>query len=458
MPFAVPWFDNKIDPLLPSQENIKPFLYNYDEYQTYDILWHVPFNRYFYAYFHRSLKKYLPLVKLQILSDHNFAFRLNETSLLSRNDRLIYHQRASEEEALIFFDRFTPWDYPWAEDYSTKYFQFFKQYCCYISTELSSYSYLAVVNARVKDYVVGINGLVTVEDIPQFIPFEETEKLQSNFLPKFQGNPPYQLTFSCNLSTAQTIVITWLEFISSVTGGTETIKRYKILDLQSGTNTINFDFQFHVCACSMVISGDKEASVVEEIIEKVEPGLLYKNFDKLLTDIGNFFGFFPLGKHFLVGLYESQNYIPLPEWFYYASLTYANNNYWNNKINIDLSKDLGKPIYCTPIYEQNAIIDLNFNLWGNSSFHHREIYLGVQEDPLADYSSKNFGLISIENLYKKIIPTPTSGHYVAYTEEEQEALNEILEESLIQKGIALNKEATLLIIDERKKVELIEDA
>ena len=40
MPRSLPWFNNNIDSLLPNGNNysIQPYLYKWDDYQTYDIV------------------------------------------------------------------------------------------------------------------------------------------------------------------------------------------------------------------------------------------------------------------------------------------------------------------------------------------------------------------------------------------------------------------------------------
>ncbi|MGL5871279.1 MAG: hypothetical protein ACRC2R_02735 [Xenococcaceae cyanobacterium] len=464
MPFPVPWFKDKnnndaIDPLLPSQEYIKPFLYNYDEYQTYDILWHIPFDYAFYTYLRRSLENYLPLLNKSAVAISPGFFRFNYYGSLTESDRLIYQQRASTEEALIFFDRFTPWDYPWAEDYSTKFFHFLRQYCCYVDQVAYRFDQTVGLAARIKDYSIGSNGLWTVEDNPRFIPFEETERFQSTFLPKFQGDPPYQLSFNCNLSENQTIIITWLEFYRADRGRCETIKRCQILNLKEGENQVTLFFQLHLCACSLVVSGGEEVSIIKEAIEKIDPGLLYGNFDKLLAEIAIFFGFFPNSKVVRIGEYRENNLIPLPDWYYYANLTYANNNYWKNSISIDISEDLGKPIYCTAVYNQlQQIIDLNFNLWGHTTLCYVGGYPGKLSFKIEDINISSFSVFTVDNLFKKLTRNENSQFYEIFTEEEQEGLNKILEESLIQSGIALSKEFALTIIDARKMLELRENA
>ncbi|MGL5879981.1 MAG: hypothetical protein ACRC2V_19675 [Xenococcaceae cyanobacterium] len=457
MPFPLPWFDNQPDPLLPSERNIKPFLYNYDDYQTYDILWYIPIKRNFYDLFYYSLNSYLPLYSSYLFDELPQGgaglFEWFEFNIHPRHKPYPYVLKASDPTTLIFFDRFTPWDYPWAENYSTQLFNFLKKYCAYLIKTL--------------DYFIPIN-LYTADNIPKFT---------SEYLPKISGSPPYKVKFSFELEQAQIAIFTWLDFEPSSL--IEVIKRYEIFDLKPGKNQIELKINQYFCACSLVVSGSEELEKIEAEIGRVDKGLLYKNLDKLFKEISDFY---PL--NIIIGTGSSSssstyppvsnvNQMPLPDWYYYANLTYANNNYWGNQININLSQDLGKPIFCVPVKNQSGeIIDIAFNLWGS---YHLLLTTNYPGDSIAEmitnipYTRKNLSFWKLiqTNLYKingyanpedEATLYEQDWFFTIFTEAEEEALSQNLERSLIEMGEALPREVVMSFIDARKRLELKENA
>lgn len=119
----------------------------------------------------------------------------------------------------------------------------------------------------------------------------------------------------------------------------------------------------------MVVSGQEDAGEIESIIGGKQPGMLYRNLPALIGEFQEFLDkqlaflerFFEDNKRrwieYFLGPHED---IPFEEWSLYpalelvkdwklfngfASLLYANNNYWGNQINIGIEKDLGKKIH-----------------------------------------------------------------------------------------------------------------
>jgi hypothetical protein len=101
MPLPLPWFNNNVDPLLPDGSTfpLKSYLYKYDEYQTYDILiWD-------------KVSDYI-----DIIFPSNFAIQSLKNAVFNTPDNY------------ILFDRFTPDNHPWCDDYSSKIFDLVKRY------------------------------------------------------------------------------------------------------------------------------------------------------------------------------------------------------------------------------------------------------------------------------------------------------------------------------------------
>jgi hypothetical protein len=409
MPFPLPWFDNKVDPLLPQPQNIKPLLYAWDDYQTYDLLWYVPDSPGLWNFLYKHFGVNLPGNPPEIVPRQG------------ENPRFYYYFTSiTRPIGWTFFERFTPWDYAWAEEYSTKYFHLIKQYCG-------------------KDYYlffkIDYNDTRSLKYLPNLpvIKYPSTDSYIEYFVCQ-------KFSFLYNAPFAQTIVLTWLEY-----QGWEVSKRYRIIELHKGKNQITLLFPGFFCACSMVISGEKPVTDVERIIDNTNLGILYKNLDKLFEEINNLFGHAE----------EAQEEVPAinnQKWAYWATLIYANNNHWGNQININLTKNLGKPIFFTPVYSGiGLLIDINCHLWGDY------LYSMYNNDIKATFPPGSPSLPIRTNLYKSIVGNKYF-EYLLFTESEQEALNQQLEGFLITNGIAIPQNVVIDFLDAKKKLELQEDA
>jgi hypothetical protein len=324
MPFPLPWFDNKPDPLLPQPQNIKPYLYSLDDYQTYDLLVFVLPKYLSYPFFH-SLK--LPLF---LTTEHSTPSFLKP----------------------ILIERFTPWDYPWAEDYSTKFFNLLTPY---------AYSCLRVLDIEEP----------TLE-------FREANKTTFNYSSNLTIDDfPYKLEFSFDSKRDDVIVITWLELTIETN---EIIKRYKIINLGQGENNLKIIFPNQVLSFSIVISGSEQIKDFESKLEELHPSWLYKNLNSFINEINGYFsnlsgGFFQNFnkqkakwiKYMSINIRDDSphktriiNLIAgLETTNGHVSLLYANNNYWKNQININIDSDLGKPIFYQAVYQQNPFSIIN---------------------------------------------------------------------------------------------------
>lgn len=414
MPFPLPWFDNKVDPLLPQPQNIKPLLYAYDDYQTYDLLWYIPAQQALWGFLLRQFGVNFP-VSAPNRPDFFWMNHYSDSFLIS------------EPAGITLFERFTPWNYAWAENYSTKFFNFIKQYCITVQNWFLSYDEIWSTSV---DYQ---------KDTLKFKYFPNLPVLQLSTTDEYVVSQKF--TFVFDAPKPQTIVLTWLEY-----QGIEVSKRYQIFNFQKGENQITLLFPGYFCACSMVISGDDLADI-ETAINNVNLGILFKNLDKLFEEISD-------RVRWITGIYTYAGggttvRKPMPKWAYWAKLIYANNNYWGNQINLDITQDLGKPIFFTPVDKNGSIVDLKCYLWGNY------LYAAYHNDLNKDPFNGALGLFRT-SVHKSIIFTENSIEYSIFTEGEQEALNQQLENFLISKFIAIPQNVVIDFLDAKKKLELLD--
>lgn len=315
MPQPLPWFDDNTDPSLPSK--IKAENYRYDEYGTYDVL-------------------VADKIGIYIEFNANFIFKF------------------IDYKVVVLFDRFTPWSYPWAENYSLKAYQFIKDF-----TGTDYYS-----------------SSLTCRDKLSFDFGSETRSIN---LDSYRVDASISLEVPVT-SNSEQVCITWLEreelaenYIPSEEN--EFIKRYKLFYTSEISQVIDINFGT-LLYCSVVISGSIGAvsSIETQLISKSK-GYLYQGLDDLLQFITreiktNYPRLFLLVKQLFYGLriswqantelynsqfpqytypvpntsFESQwlsaTFITRPEYYRACSLFYANNNYWNNGL---IHNDLGYP-------------------------------------------------------------------------------------------------------------------
>ena len=353
MPQPLPWFNNDVDPLLPSGSTfpIKPYLYKWDEYQTYDLL-------------HWS--KVSP--HLNISLPKNFAIQNTRSTLENQyingdlKDTGDFYR--DNYNLPLLMDRFTPWDYPWCEDYATKLFELVK-FC----SGTDYYKRGAISYAPLSDYY-------------NPIPFDfGIENKSINFT---DYTLPSSVSINLNIPATpqpEKIIITWMErekfqrddlpdnFIFQELP--EFCKRYQIIETKSSAQQVNWNANINrVLLCSVVITCTTLSLTFPVIdIFNDNKALLYFYLDDLITLIFNHIvANFPHlhkvtdtitfqevlsveatnGEIFQGGKAYSKNifttaatYKNKPAYYYSASLIYANNNYWNNGT---IKSDLGKPI------------------------------------------------------------------------------------------------------------------
>lgn len=332
MPLPLPWFDNQIDPLLPT--DIKPLLYLYDQYQTYD------------------------LVEWSFLTP-NWGNNLFPFDFLNYKVFL--------EVSTILVERFTPWDYEWAEHYSTKIFNFIYNYTGTDYDLISGYNY--------------ITGL--------FYDFTSGYQWQGEFFNEPRENYINNEQVTLNIPATEqeeVIIITWLEYddldlnSSQINSKLKAIltKRYKKFTTSNVSKNIVFSLSL-VALCSVVISSsttELALNIKQQL--NIQKGILYDNLDsildslelKLTTAFPRLFKVIdrvtynyeievryesklhPTVDTYIVGGGQYDNYIvpeilskarftyrERPNYYRSACLLYANNNYWQNGT---IYNDLGK--------------------------------------------------------------------------------------------------------------------
>jgi hypothetical protein len=100
MPLPLSFFNNNIDPILPSI--IKPELYQYDEYQTYDLV-------------------YIPNIRKELETQVKNYFGFT-------NETIFFCWASIVTRGRCLIERFTPFDFNWGREYSSKLYNLFKNY------------------------------------------------------------------------------------------------------------------------------------------------------------------------------------------------------------------------------------------------------------------------------------------------------------------------------------------
>lgn len=359
MPLPLPWFDNQIDPLLPT--DIKPLLYLYDQYQTYD------------------------LVEWSQLTT-NWGNNLFPFDFLNYSP--------NEYVYTILVERFTPWNYEWAEHYSTKIFNFIYDYT---GTDYDTAS------SWIQPIPGGINSVFSGNYITGKF-YDSTSGYQwqgDSFYSRredYISNEQVILNIPAT-QQEQVIIITWLEYDYLDMASNEVnsslrailVKRYKKI-FSSTQSPFNVSLSFtSIALCSTVVSSSDNniASNIKQQLSS-QRGILYENIDDILSELRtrlaatfprlfkvidtvkysysfevrceggaqgasyeNLIGGNYYENYFMPSIYRqaSFTYRERPTYYRSACLLYANNNYWQNGV---IYNDLGKNpnFYINPLLSQ----------------------------------------------------------------------------------------------------------
>ena len=326
---------------MTGQFAIKPLLYYFDPDQTYDLIgWNLcsfALGRAFNV-------------------DHSIKY-LNGLVLSRSGGNYSYFEGNQREHILI--ERFTPWNYPWAEEYSTKLYNFINYYTGTDIYDRSEYTRTYVTETETLNFgSESFYGLI----LPIY------EKPTSNIV---------QLSIP-KTSTENSIFITWLEDVEIVPVDPSFVepskvyeKRYKCIET-SKTESLQISFNVESLAyCSVVISSEN-VSLQSHIESQFPKSCLYKNFDDLLHQIklkieeafprlflmietaaytasfsidyvapetGESYGSSTGRQYDSAIRFTRYTYRHRPDYYQSACLLFANNDYWSNGV---IYNDLGK--------------------------------------------------------------------------------------------------------------------
>lgn len=323
---------------------IKPLLYCFDNYQTHDLVgWNLC-----------SSIFQQPITYLNNLKLHN-------DSIYASFDF------EGDQKNQILIQRFTPWSYPWADNYSTKLYDFIQHYTGTDIYDSDEYTNRSNPGGVVIDFGGGFSAPISVSYYNKPV----NTNIRIRILPT---------------TVVQSVVITWLQDTPVVpdecllTPNKIYKKEYKIVNT-STTEITTVELEISkLVSCSMVFSGDVE--LINYIKSFLPPICFYECLDDLLNNLKyhieikyprlffiletaryrtrldirprymapEFLGDFGQGSQEYFGgtIWTGYTYRTRPEYYRSACLLHANYNRWNEAVS--LKQDLGKtPTFYEPI-------------------------------------------------------------------------------------------------------------
>lgn len=360
MPIPLPWFNDGIDPLLPSV--IKPSLYFFDEYQTYDL----------------------------VVGDY-----ISGRILSYLNHKLDDHFISLQYLSINLIDRFTPFSYAWANEYSTYLFSFLKEisYTLHYDNDqlLSGVGYFPDFD-NIFGNRFSLLDHIDIAVIPtrleiRFVP-SLSSKIIISSLQRETDFDNYPIDNSIHLFACYS-------------------KVYQEYSVSEGIEALIIIDTSKILISSLVVSANDTDLInqVENEIDKLSPWLLYREIDRQFSVILNEITIdYPKKNWFLGTLavefgceysfnyqelespkrgqrqgklnykfnfdYENSVFYEKPEWFYWASCIYANNNVWGNG---EIKQDLGKQIEV-----EQTWIYLKLKVWTEHSYSTGALIQGNQ--------------------------------------------------------------------------------
>jgi hypothetical protein len=334
MPQGLLWFNDLIDPLLPT--DIHPVLYQFDEYEACDV------------FALRLVSKQI-FQRLANLLPNNFPYVFFNRSVFEPSQE--FHHRYLTNYCLVI-ERFTPDNYDWAEDYIEKIFSFWRLFSGTKFEYDEHNNPVAYQTFNDTFHNLGENPVYVVDYNEWNLP----EVIVLNIPPTV--NPVK-------------IVISYLyrqQAAEALTGYREVHKHYEIVKTDIN-KAIPYAFnvrslrakaeETEILPCSIVINCENinVKNNISEQFQLISRSFLYSNIDDLishtLSEVENK----------LTNLRKIINDRPYPE---QAVLIYATNNYWGNG-QIKANVNLQNVYYFRHGFEINVFEDYLMNFSSHAS-------------------------------------------------------------------------------------------
>ncbi|GAC1456951.1 MAG: hypothetical protein NVS2B14_00390 [Chamaesiphon sp.] len=385
MPQPISWLNNQIDSDLPkvgASPELKPLLYTWDEYQTYDLV-HIALVSNVVA---QIAYQYLPVGLLpyrftQALDPYAFDQEVNITSL---------------------FDRFRPYHFDWCNGYSLAFYNFFKKYSGtnFYGHSLAGYSADMFNPITSNSSTLGLLDTIrntiytsTVNPVFNYLSTQATtigttainESLPLIYPGVYPVITDYtyasdRITINLPSNRTQDVIITYyFKELDQLT-----VDRTYIRKTTNETDLVILLENF--VNCSMVVTAEPSVkTAIETQLDNLSKKFLYKHLPELLGKLDDFisatypdifnvldhlnfkynfnFSFDTASANANSSMVPDPNDIsfaqpkptttidtitrqclkPKPDWYSYGCLLYANNNFWHDPI--IPPADITTPIY-----------------------------------------------------------------------------------------------------------------
>jgi hypothetical protein len=231
MPVALPWFGNQVDPTIPQFSNIVVGSYWWDDSGTYDVV---------------DVRGINGILRSSLLPTHFFTPAI--------------------QDCLILIDRYNPWVYGWADNYSDQLYEFLKEFA---GSFVYDYDFgLSVVGYGLRPALQPISYNLASYAIAQSLTIT---------LPQ--------------TATEQDVILTWLRKERSFVGNEPAYNEFSKNYLKLKTSTrqrklITLDFSDFV-VCSLVVSASTNSLIFNIQNQFTGLGYLYFHLPTLLADLKN---------------------------------------------------------------------------------------------------------------------------------------------------------------------------
>lgn len=360
MPKPLEWFDNEVDPLLPTQ--IKPLLYKFDEYQSYDLVtWSG--------------------TSLRLAGSLPSNWAIKSLTWVSYGGRSL--------PTVLLFERYTPSPFKWCEQYADKIYELVKTYSftTYYKTSPTSdvrepASYPQYWGDELSLNSIDFGGSFLPENILLRIPGAKSARIYLTWMERDDAPESIDNKYYYREYVKRYIAIT-TDFLPRTLNFKINKDRFLICSLEvSATHAdIEADIrqQFENLNCKTVLYSDLDWQIerVHSHIKSNFPRLPYLVYKIDYTINSNLDAYWDYAHSFdLQRRTTSQNEFKIDKVYYRerpidnysACLIRANNDYWKSGTNYP---DLGK----TPLFDANGDFYLTYpgdgvlNRHGESATH-----------------------------------------------------------------------------------------